>query len=331
MKVLAALLITALGATGGSFLWLAYVEAVEDLDQAVDDQKVIRRELEESSREVGRLTAERNRIRNLRDQSAQAVEALTSERDEAWAQISQTRVQYQELEERTDATATQLRSQIQELENRVSRLQPTPNPVIRVSTRTETGWFRCTASMEPAITCLDTATWQMEFDESDVDVGTIISFSSDACWEDRTGRHTVHRVYEINDFSTPTTYLPKGDADTITDCWITIDDIRGIVLEVHKNTRTANAPLRDAVREAKAATKRHMRSTRETIGITMWLGGKSNQHGTTMVAGTTTPCSRSTRRISRTHASGLAPRYIIPIPKLQSVGRPTATATQNQT
>ena len=79
-----------------------------------------------------------------------------------------------------DALFTQvdsLNSQINGLQIEIVSLEGRRAPLI---VETYTGTFACTGSMEPKITCLDSATWLSNFEPQHVVIGAVISFTPTA-------------------------------------------------------------------------------------------------------------------------------------------------------
>ena len=109
--------------------------------------------------------------------------------------------------------------------------------------------------MEPAITCLDRATWLYNFNPQDIVVGSTISFLAQGCWEDaEEGGVVAHRVMAVEDRDGVYYYWPKGDNNPVPDgCWVAETDVTAYIIEIHKNVVPENAELRDAVNSAWAA------------------------------------------------------------------------------
>ena len=106
---------------------------------------------------------------------------------------------------------------------------------------------RCTGSMGPALTCLDKATVLMDFRPEVIVVGAIITFHR--CDD----RLVAHRVVDVRIEDGVRMFQTQGDASPEPDeCWISETDVDSYVTAIHKNIRPDNAPLRDAVRGARA-------------------------------------------------------------------------------
>ena len=127
-------------------------------------------------------------------------------------------------------------------------------PLILAKQSENVSGFRCTGSMEPVITCLDTATWVEDFAPDDIVVGATISFANAACWPDAgTNRSTAHRVLDIRVTGGVTHYWPRGDANAEPDsCWVPHSAVDGYIIAIHRNTNLENTELRDKVNAADA-------------------------------------------------------------------------------
>lgn len=166
---------------------------------------------------------------------------------------------YQVLDKRHSAlqqaagTVETLEAQAGALRTEIAQLEERRKPLILADERVI--GFACTGSMEPKLTCLDTATWLYDFEPDDVVVGATISFESRACWSDsQDGRRTAHRVTDIRVTNGVYHYWPQGDANSGPDgCWVPHTAVNAYIIELHKNTRPENATLRNNVNAAKDA------------------------------------------------------------------------------
>lgn len=121
-------------------------------------------------------------------------------------------------------------------------IPPTPTPSIQ----TFTIGFACTGSMEPFITCLDTATIQTSVAPEDLHVGAVIAFDCD-------GALYVHRITAISG----NRYTTKGDASARPDdCVVTFDDISGLLLSVQRGAN--HTPEKEAFRDIFLESKRKL-------------------------------------------------------------------------
>ena len=139
---------------------------------------------------------------------------------------------------------------IQALREEIAQLEREREPLRGADTETIGG--KCTGSMEPYFTCLDTATLLRDFAPAEITVGTVIAFKNGACWPGEHG-HTLHRVMQLRiDGDGQYSYLPRGDASPDDDgCWLSPSDIRGYVVDIQRGARPKNAFLRDAVLRAR--------------------------------------------------------------------------------
>lgn len=150
-------------------------------------------------------------------------------------------------------TIEHLESRAGSLRTEIARLEERRRPLILA--REGTAGLLCTGSMEPKLTCLDTATWLYDYQPEEIVVGSTISFQSGACGSDKPNDGwTAHRVMDIRVIDGIHYYWPQGDANSEPDgCWISESSVNGYLVEIHKNTRPANATLRNNVNAAKAA------------------------------------------------------------------------------
>ena len=142
---------------------------------------------------------------------------------------------------------TRLERRVQSLRTEIAELQKKRQPLLLESSK---GYFRCTGSMEPKITCLDSATYLDNFLPEDIVVGSVIAFRpTSSCDLESDG--VVHRVMRVKVDNGVHYYWPKGDANLEDDgCWIPEGNVRGYVIELHKNTAPQNRELRDYVNRA---------------------------------------------------------------------------------
>ena len=213
----------------------------EHLTTQISENETLTANFVASSEKLGSRTAENAAltsdlstvIRQLTDKSAEyetllqeggTVEALRVDKDNLLGEIEA------------------LRSSIRELEN-----QRMPLLV-----QSQTLGFRCTGSMEPKITCLDSASWLRNFSPEDIAIGTVILFT--ATPECELGLGTLsHRVMDIKKVQGAHYYWPKGDANADADgCWIPDTNVFGYIIELHKDTHLGNSNLRNRVNAARA-------------------------------------------------------------------------------
>lgn len=135
----------------------------------------------------------------------------------------------------------------------------TPSPRSHLSVR-----FYCTGSMEPTITCLDTATFLAEPEPSEVEVGSIIIFTADCL-----AGLTVHRVIAIFGVGDNQAYTAQGDNNPSPDgCPALHEDVVGLLLEIHKgaNDTPRNRALREEVNSAHAEWRAKDAAYDEALG-----------------------------------------------------------------
>ena len=173
---------------------------------------------------------------------------LTTNHQALATELESLRGQYRTLAEKA-GELDQVAERIAELEEEIGRLEAMRRPLILGADDVQRRGFACTGSMEPVITCLDEATWLHDFDPADIVVGTTIAFQP-GCWE--SDRGIAHRVMDIDVRDGMRYFWPKGDAaDEADGCWVPETNVRGYIVEIHKNVNPENAELRDAVLSAK--------------------------------------------------------------------------------
>ncbi len=148
-----------------------------------------------------------------------------------------------------EAEKARLTSEVARLTNEIADLNTKRRPLIL---RTETQGFACTGSMEPKITCLDTATALLNPSQDEIEIGATIAFSANSCWPDDGDYHLAHRVIDIEIRDGQNHYLTKGDAEPEPDCWVPHLAVDGYIIAIHKNSAPHNAGMRDTVNSARA-------------------------------------------------------------------------------
>ncbi len=188
---------------------------------------------------------------NAQQQSAltKTVDAITVERDELHTDLADSEQRYRLLEIEA-GTLDRLQSEHEGLRISIDELKRLRRPL--VISDSVTG-FRCTGSMEPGITCLDTARWLDNYRPADVVVGATIGFDYDCNEGMANGTRVSHRVLDIKIENDTYYFWPKGDASTEADgCWVPESQVHGYIIELYKDTRPDNADLRNSVNDAKA-------------------------------------------------------------------------------
>ena len=138
------------------------------------------------------------------------------------------------------------------LNEEIERLEEMRQPLLLEA---ETSGFACTGSMEPKITCLDSADFLNNFKPVDIVVGTIISFTEPPeCNPSGDDSYISHRVIEIRVEDGKHHFRTKGDANEHADeCWVPEDLVDSYMIGLEKNTHPENESLRSKVNNAKAA------------------------------------------------------------------------------
>ena len=150
-------------------------------------------------------------------------------------------------------TVDRLQDQIANLRAEISELEKKRKPLVLGTYHTT---FACTGSMEPKITCLDSATMLENFRPEDIIVGSAISFIPVASCQIKSDS-LMHRVKKVKVAGGTHYYWPKGDANRMDDgCWIPEQNVEGYLIELHKNTEPENADLRKLVNSASAQADR---------------------------------------------------------------------------
>ena len=244
-----------------------------ELELAVENARSLQEQNDQQAQDILALEQERSTlqadVKNLEDQSrildeknnrqASTIQALEQEKTRLTADVTELRGQNQSLTQLYETyrskhgTLNQLNSRIDSLRAEISRLEEQRKPLLVESFRTT---FRCTGSMEPKITCLDSATLLKNFLPQDITSGTVVSFRPTAACEP-TGSRVLHRVVKTKVEKGIYYYWPKGDNNSVPDgCWVPESSVYGYVIELHKNTHLQNAELRNSVNSADAAAER---------------------------------------------------------------------------
>ena len=145
-------------------------------------------------------------------------------------------------------TIASLQDQQTALESEIADLQEQRQPLLLAPRTTD---FACTGSMEPAITCLDTVTWNYNFTPDDLVVGATVRVPNRACDLAAEPSTFAHRVIDIRTVAGQPEYLTKGDANPEPDCWVPFHRINAYIIDIEKNVRPENAELRDHVNQAR--------------------------------------------------------------------------------
>jgi hypothetical protein len=218
----------------------------DELDATEAARLVLRVELDTA---LARLESLEGRNTNLQDQLA-AMTLRFANRD---AEFTTLNANHRRLVNAVDAVDT-LEARVRELRGEIMTLEERRRPLFVASQHERVEGFLCTGSMEPKITCLDTATWVTVFSPEEIVKGTVISFDNRACWPDAVAGRTAHRVQDTYLEDGVLHYWPRGDAHENSDgCWVPSTAVHGYIIELHKDTVPANAVLRDNVNAANDA------------------------------------------------------------------------------
>lgn len=196
------------------------------------------------------------------DMAAQ-IEELTAQLSTAHSELASAEGRYESLKSSAGdlseiaAKAARLEQSIDGLEERRQELQSEIQDLNRERTplipRTVLDVIACTMSMEPKLTCLDSATWLENPRAEDIVVGSVIAFDPDCGESAPDGYLTAHRVLDIEVVDGEYYFWPKGDNLAEADgCWVPFSDVAGYILEVHKGSHPIHAELRDSVMDSEA-------------------------------------------------------------------------------
>ena len=230
-----------------------------DLAAAIALQDGLRTELGDANTQVASLSVEKTGLESQLSALGEQHAALGTRHQELGESHEEVTALYKDLGiehtrlRQATGSVEELDAQARDLRSEIARLEERRRPLILA--REAGGGFRCTGSMEPKLTCLDTATWLYDFQPEEVVVGATISFESRACRSDEpSDRRTAHRVMDIRVVDGVYHYWPQGDASSRPDgCWVPHTAVNGYIIEIHKNTRPENATLRNNVNAARNA------------------------------------------------------------------------------
>ena len=231
----------------------------EQNDQQTRSIHALEEEKTSLQADVKDLEGQNQSLNQQTNQQSQTIQTLEGEKTKLAADVSELQVRNQQLTQQYDTlrsktgSVQQLNTRIDTLRAEIRRLEDQRKPLLVESFSTS---FRCTGSMEPKITCLDSATMLENFLPEDITAGTVISFKPSATCK-LTGNRVLHRVMKIKVERGIHYYWPKGDNNSRPDeCWIQESNVFGYVIKLHKNTRPQNAELRDLVNSADADAER---------------------------------------------------------------------------
>ena len=245
--------------------------ATVELASTTDQLHVTTQELDTTTEELGTTAKE---LASTLDTLASTTEELESTEEELGAtsgrlaststQLATTKQELSVALRARDDRDEQLRAirarvgTLEALETKLVGLESLIEQRTPLIPETSVGTFACTGSMEPAITCLDSALWLDNYDPYDIVVGSVISFMpQEGCRP--TAEHVSHRVIEAVKEENYVAFRTKGDNayDDVDDgCWITPEYVQGYMTALYKGTHPENASLREDVNAARAETDR---------------------------------------------------------------------------
>jgi len=110
----------------------------------------------------------------------------------------------------------------------------------------------CTGSMEPRITCLDTAVVLQNFLPEDIALDNVIAYYPPGQEGAGDGPPVFHRVTNIKVEDDVHYFWPRGDAlDEPDGVWVPEGNVLGYLIELRPGTRPQNSALRDRVNGAR--------------------------------------------------------------------------------
>ena len=201
------------------------------------------------------LTASLAASRSLLESVAAEKEDLEADLEAAARELADSADAYTTLAQAGGSVADlneardRLMDEMAALRDEISDLEEQRRPLIVGS---HTTGFLCTGSMEPKITCLDSATWLDNFKPANVVVGSVISFAAPP--ECQLGNaHVATRVLDIREEGGVYWYWPKGDALADADgCWVPHTRVYSYLIELDKDVYPENSSLRNRVNAATA-------------------------------------------------------------------------------
>ena len=110
----------------------------------------------------------------------------------------------------------------------------------------------CTGSMEPRITCLDTAVVLQNFRPEDIALDNVIAYYPPGQEGTGDGSPVFHRVTDIKVEDNVHYFWPRGDAlDEPDGVWVPEGNVLGYLIELRPGTRPENSALRARVNGAR--------------------------------------------------------------------------------
>ncbi len=180
------------------------------------------------------LTEEQQAKADVEDELADTQADLTAEQRKATAAESRAATAAAELR-----TLQQTVGSLESIQAEIRRLEEERRPLIPDK---HTYSPRCTASMEPVITCLDNVTLLNNINLDDVVIGAVV----DVTLAD--GRGVLHRIIDMKDGKV----LPKGDNNHNDDGWVPLSNVDRYLVGLEKNVNPGDAWLRERFNSADA-------------------------------------------------------------------------------
>ena len=214
---------------------------LEQLTAQAGENETLSANLLETTRELGSKTIESEALSSDLDRVTGLLTGKSSDFESLLKEVGSL--------EALRADRDSLRGEMDSLRASIKELEDLRRPLM---VQSSTVGFRCTGSMEPKITCLDSATWLHNFKPLDIAIGSVIVFTPTPDCEIGLGT-TSHRVIDIRTVGGAYFFWTKGDANPDVDgCWIPASSIHGYMIELHKDTHPENSDLRSLVNTAKA-------------------------------------------------------------------------------
>ena len=232
----------------------------EQSNQQARSIQTLEQEKTNLTAEVQELEGQNRSLDQQNDYQAVTIQTLEQEKTKLTADVTELQGRNRQLSQQNDTlrnksgSINQLNARIDSLRAEIRRLEDQRKPLLLQTGRRN---FTCTGSMEPKITCLDSATYLTNFLPQDIVVGTVISFDPPATCKVQSDRGVSHRVAKVKVERGNYYYWPKGDNNEAADgCWVSEKRVEGYIIELHKNTHTENAQLRNSVNSAGADAER---------------------------------------------------------------------------
>ena len=201
--------------------------------------------------QVSSLAEEKNEIQDLNRRLTAQKATLTELNDRLEREQARLSEEVEDFRAANESVTT-LEGQISELEGQIGELgvairelEEQRKPLIL---KTFNSNPRCTGSMEPKVTCLDTTVMLENFRPEDIVAGTIIIYDDPT----QEGDTILHRVADVKVEGDIHYFWPKGDAvDEPDGYWVSQDDVIGYLIGLEENSRMVNFDLRKKVNDSR--------------------------------------------------------------------------------